>query len=286
MTQVVLSGQLVCADDAELAVVQQHLPRHVELTRAEPGCVSFEVHQTGDALVWQVDETFVDDAAFAAHQERVSASEWGRVTAAIERRYAVTSSAPHVVLRPDEEGVNGYRLLTALVLPRPIAWVSSISADGIGNLAPHSFFTVASAEPPIVQFTSVGAKDTLRNVVATREFTISLASRPLIDQVNASSATYDADVDEAEELGIAMSPSAVVAPPRVAASPASLECRLHDTLVVGDSTLVLGEVVAVTVDPAVLVDGRPVFDRLAPLSRLGGSEWGLPPEVVRVTRPR
>jgi flavin reductase (DIM6/NTAB) family NADH-FMN oxidoreductase RutF len=191
----------------------------------------------------------------------------------------------HLVLRPGAHGVNGYRLLTALVVPRPIAWVSSLSAAGIGNLAPHSFFTVASADPPIVQFTSVGRKDTLRNILETGEFTISLASRPLIDDVNASSASFEPGIDEARELGIAMEPSAEVRPPRVAASPASLECRLHDTLEVGDSTLVLGRVVAVTLDPDVMDDGRPVFDRLAPLSRLGGSEWGLPPEVVSVTRP-
>lgn len=192
----------------------------------------------------------------------------------------------HLVLRPGDQGVDGYRLLTALVVPRPIAWVSSISAAGVGNLAPHSFFTVASADPPIVQFTSVGAKDTLRNVLETAEFTISLASRPLMDEVNASSATYDAEVDEAQELEIDMAASAVVAPPRVAASPASLECRLHDTLDVGDSTVVFGLVVAVTVDADAMVDGRPSFDRLAPLSRLGGDEWGLPGEVVSIRRPR
>ncbi|TQK72915.1 flavin reductase family protein [Nocardioides sp. SLBN-35] len=192
----------------------------------------------------------------------------------------------HRVLRPGVDGVNGYRLLTALVVPRPIAWVSSTSAAGIGNLAPHSFFTVASADPPIVQFTSVGAKDTLRNVLETREFTISLASRPLIDEVNASSAAFEHGVDEARELGIAMAASVEVGPPRVAASPASLECRLHDTVAVGDSTLVLGLVVAVTLDPDVLVEGRPAFDLLAPLSRLGGNEWGLPPEVVSRARPR
>ncbi|MCR1785840.1 flavin reductase family protein [Nocardioides carbamazepini] len=194
-------------------------------------------------------------------------------------------ASEHLVLRPGEDGVNGYRWLTGLVVPRPIAWVSSISAAGIGNLAPHSFFTVASARPPVVQFTSVGAKDTLSNVLATREFTISVASRPLLGAVNASSATYEAGVDEARELDIEMRPSVVVAPPRVAASPASLECRLIRTVPVGDSTIVLGEVVAVTVDPDVLVDGRPSPERLAPISRLGGDEWGLPPEVIRVPRP-
>jgi quinol monooxygenase YgiN len=88
MPQVVLSGQLVCASDDEVAVVQRHLPRHIDLTRAEQGCISFEVHQTDDPFVWQVDERFVDDVAFDAHQARVAASVWGRVTAGIERRYS------------------------------------------------------------------------------------------------------------------------------------------------------------------------------------------------------
>lgn len=195
-------------------------------------------------------------------------------------------ASEHLVLRPGEPDVNAYRLLTALVVPRPIAWVSTLSADGVGNLAPHSFFTIASASPPVVQFTSVGAKDTLRNVEETGEFTISLASEPLIDLVNDSSARFEAAVDEADRLGIAMAPSAVVAPPRVAASPASLECRLHRTIPVGDSVLVLGDVVAVTVDPDAVVDGHPALDRLAPLSRLGADEWGLAPRVVTRERPR
>lgn len=84
-----LSGQLICRDVGEVAIVAQHLPEHVELTRAEPGCVMFEVRQTENPLVWQVDELFDDADAFAAHQDRVAASEWGRATAGIERRYTV-----------------------------------------------------------------------------------------------------------------------------------------------------------------------------------------------------
>ena len=87
MPHVKLSGQLICADDREVAIVQQHLPLHQRLSRAEPGCLTFEVVQTDDPRVWQVDEVFADEAAFAAHQERVPRSEWGRATAGIERRY-------------------------------------------------------------------------------------------------------------------------------------------------------------------------------------------------------
>lgn len=90
MDPVELRGSLVCANRDEAATVAHHLARHLELTRAEPGCLSFEVHATDDPLVWSVAETLEDRAAFDAHQERVRASEWGRVTASIERNYIVT----------------------------------------------------------------------------------------------------------------------------------------------------------------------------------------------------
>lgn len=189
------------------------------------------------------------------------------------------------VFRPDEPGVNAYRLLTALVVPRPIAWVSTLSPDGVGNLAPHSFFNVACANPPIVLFTSVGRKDTLRNVESTGEFVVNLATEPLLDLVNASSARFTAGTDESAALDIRMEPSETVAPPRVADSPASIECRLHSTLELGDSTLVLGDVTALTVRDDALVDGHPAMEHLRPLSRLGRNEWGLPPEVIAVDRP-
>lgn len=190
------------------------------------------------------------------------------------------------VFHADDPDVNVYRLLTAVVVPRPIAWVSTLSADGVGNLAPHSFFTVACARPPVVQFTSVTEKDTLRNVVATGEFVVNVASRPLLDAVNDSSAPFSDDVDEAGVLGIEMEPSALVSPPRVAASPASIECRLHSTIDLGDSTVVLGDVVAVTVQGSALDGGHPTMAALQPLSRLGRNEWGLPPEVIAIDRPR
>ncbi len=87
-----------------------------------------------------------------------------------------------------DEGVEPYRLMTALVVPRPIAWISTVDAQGRGNLAPHSFFTVACANPPILAFTSVGEKDTLRNVRETGELVVNLATQPLTDAVNGSSA--------------------------------------------------------------------------------------------------
>ncbi|WP_050947165.1 flavin reductase family protein [Gordonia araii] len=190
------------------------------------------------------------------------------------------------VLRPGVDGVDPYRLLTALVVPRPIAWVASTDADGKGNLAPHSFFTVASVRPPIIAFTSIGPKDTLRNIQATGEFTVSLVSDDAIDAANATSAPVPPDVDEAAAFGVAMRPSTLVAPPHVASSPAAFECRLRHTVGFEESTMVFGDVVAFSIDDEVLVDGHPEFGRLRPVSRLGRDEWGLPPEVVTRARPR
>ena len=189
------------------------------------------------------------------------------------------------VFRCEDPEVNPYQLLTALVVPRPIAWISTLDAHGVGNLAPHSFFNVACARPPIVSFTSVGDKDTLANVVATGEFVVNLATEPLLEKVNDTSARFGPDVDEAEALGIGLEPSSLVAPARVVHSPASLECTLHSTHELGDSTLVLGRVVAITVLDEALVDGHPAMEHLRPVSRLGRDEWGLPPAVVSVTRP-
>lgn len=180
---------------------------------------------------------------------------------------------------------NAYALLNSVVVPRPIAWITSLGPDGVGNLAPHSFFNVACARPPIVSFASVGRKDTLRNVLATGHFVVNLVSADLAELANASSAPFDPDVDEAETLGVALEPSAIVPVPRVADSPASIECRLHSSIKLGNSHLVLGDVLAITVADEALVDGHPSMESLRPMSRLGRDEWGLPPEVVHLTRP-
>ena len=188
--------------------------------------------------------------------------------------------------RPGDENVSAYKLLTALVVPRPIAWVTTLSAEGTVNLAPHSFYTVACARPPIVQFTSVGDKDTLRNVLDTGEFVVNLAHGPLIDAVNNSSASFAPDQSEPAQLGITMEPSSLVRPPRVKDSPAAIECTLHSTVELGDSTLVLGSVVLVVVADEVLVDGHPEYHLLDPLARLGKDEWGVRTQVTSLRRPR
>lgn len=189
-------------------------------------------------------------------------------------------------LDPDASDVDAYRLLTSIVVPRPIAWISTLSANGVGNLAPHSFFGVASANPPMVTFTSVGAKDTVRNVRETGEFVISSSTEQMMEAVNSTSAPFGPDVDEADALDVEMATSVTVAPSRVAGSPASIECAVHTILDIGDSVLVIGRVLQFTVDEDVMVDGEPDYDRMRPVTRLGGQLWGLPSPTVSVARPQ
>lgn len=176
------------------------------------------------------------------------------------------------------------RLLKSVVVPRPIAWVSSISEDGVANLAPHSFFTVASEEPPIVQFTSVGTKDTLSNVTSTGEFVICLANLSLVEQVNSTGTDYPSEVDEFEAVGLAVEASETVRPPRVADSPVAIECRTETTVSFGASSVVFGRVTCIAIEEAVLEDGHPEISLLAPLARLGRNQWSTIGEVMEIDR--
>lgn len=179
-----------------------------------------------------------------------------------------------------------YRLLTAVVVPRPIAWVSSVSPEGIDNVAPHSFFTVASTKPPIVQFTSVGEKDSLRNITGSGEFVVNLAPAALLEEVNATGTNFPPHLSEFDAAGLTREPSLTVAAPRVKESPAVLECCLHSVLPIGDSTLVFGEVTHAAVNDTVLDGSHPRIDLLEPLARLGLDEWGTLGEIQDRTRIR
>ena len=176
-------------------------------------------------------------------------------------------------LDPAELGSGIYPWLTSVVVPRPIAWVSSRSPEGVDNLAPHSFFTVAGIDPPVVSFTSVGHKDSLRNILATREFVVSVCTEPLMEKVNLTGTDFPEDTSEYDAAGLRREPSVRVAPPRVGESPVALECRLVDTRAFGICTVVFGQVVHLAVDERVLREGRPAIDLLRPVARLGANEW-------------
>jgi flavin reductase (DIM6/NTAB) family NADH-FMN oxidoreductase RutF len=177
-----------------------------------------------------------------------------------------------------------YLFLNSVVIPRPIAWVSSRSASGVDNLAPHSFFTVSSVDPPIVQFTSVGRKDSQENVEQTREFVVCLTPAALLDQVNATATNFPPGISEFDAVGLEREPSLRVAPPRVAASPVALECVLHEIISFGASTVVMGRVVLAAISDAAMRDGRPAVDLLRPTSRLGGNLWAEVGPLTEITR--
>jgi flavin reductase (DIM6/NTAB) family NADH-FMN oxidoreductase RutF len=179
-----------------------------------------------------------------------------------------------------------YALLNSVVVPRPIAWVSTRSAEGVLNLAPHSFFTVSSVQPPMVQFTSVGRKDSLNNVEATREFVVNFAAEQLYEQVNASGTNFPPEISEFEAIGVTTEPSRTIAVPRVAESPVALECTLHTTVELGDCTLVIGQVRHLAIDDTMLDGDHPDIHRLRPLARLGKDEWTTLGEVRSISRIR
>ncbi|MFD7665616.1 flavin reductase family protein [Streptomyces sp. NPDC059788] len=179
-----------------------------------------------------------------------------------------------------------YRLLTATVVPRPIAWVSTVSAEGVANVAPHSFFTIACVAPPILQFSAVGRKDTLRNVEETGQFVVNFAPEELATKINETATDFPHGVSEFDEVGLTAEPSLRVKPPRVAASPVAFECELHSTTRFGDSTVVFGRVVHAVVAEEVMADGHPEVRKLRPLSRLGRDEWGTLGDVRDISRIR
>lgn len=180
----------------------------------------------------------------------------------------------------------------ALVAPRPIGWISSVSAAGIRNLAPYSFFNAFSSRPPIVGFSSEGRKDSVANVEATGSFVANIVSADLAEAMNATSAPLAPEVDEFEAAGLAAAASVNVAAPRVARAKAALECRYLQTVPLSGADgrearafLVLGEVVGVHLDESILTDGLVDAAKLRPLSRLGYHDYAVVETVFSMARP-
>jgi len=184
----------------------------------------------------------------------------------------------------------------AIVGPRPIGWISTRSASGVNNLAPYSFFNAFNYVPPIIGFASIGYKDTLRNIEETGEFVWNLTTRVLAEAMNQSCAAVGPEVSEFALAGLTPLGSTVVAPPRVAESPVTFECKRTQILQLQgadgaqvDTWLVLGEVVAVHIDKALLKDG--VYDTAAAghVLRGGGPADYFtvgPEQLFRMHRPR
>lgn len=189
-------------------------------------------------------------------------------------------------LRPgDWQARQVYFLMTGLVVPRPIAWVSTLSEDGTRNVAPHSYFNVVAHDPPHVVFSSSSVKDTLRNVRAGGEFVVNLTTQHVLEQMNATAADLPPGEDEFAWFGIDAAPSQVVAPPRVADAVAHLECRAVQEVEAGNGHIVIGEVVHVHVAPQVWRDGRVDPELLDPVCRLAGTGYARLGEVFKLPRP-
>lgn len=184
------------------------------------------------------------------------------------------------------EGRAPYFLITSLVVPRPIAWVSSVSADGVLNVAPHSYFNAISSNPWIVHFTSTGEKDTLRNVRATGEFVVNVVTRELVDEMNFTSADFPPGESEFEWARLEPAPSVRVAPPRVARARVAFECRVNEIVSKGNGHMVFGDVLLAHVDEALFVDGRVEPHLLRPVGRLGGALYtDASGDVFKLPRP-
>ncbi|MHB1238686.1 MAG: flavin reductase family protein [Gallionella sp.] len=175
---------------------------------------------------------------------------------------------------PSQHSVaDNYKLLTNLVVPRPIAWVTSLNANGVVNLAPFSFFNAVGANP-LYLIISIGltdageTKDTARNILAGGEFVVNLVTEELFGAMNISAADFPEGESELEASRLHTAPSAKVKPPRVAESQASMECKLHSSQLLGKNTLVIGEVVMFHVADH-LMGPRLHVNNFAPIGRLG-----------------
>lgn len=193
--------------------------------------------------------------------------------------------------------VDNYRRLTEVVIPRPIALVATVDPDGVTNLAPFSFFTVVSSNPPFIAFAphlagrNGSKKDTLRNVEQVGEFTVSVVTEEIAERVNSCAAPLPYGDSEFEHSGLTPLPAGRVKAPLVAESPASLECTLEEIRTYGDEggagSLIIGRVVLMHLDPEVRdpVEGRVLPERLRAVGRMGGSLWCRTRDTFPLARP-
>jgi flavin reductase (DIM6/NTAB) family NADH-FMN oxidoreductase RutF len=181
----------------------------------------------------------------------------------------------------------------AIVSPRPIGWITSMSAKGEINLAPYSFFNAVSDAPPIVLFSSEGRKDSLAFVEETKEFVCSLAVFDLRHAVVTSGIAFPRGINEMEQAGLVAAPSRLVRPPRVAASPCALECKLLQIVELNDLDgqpahrhVAFGQVIGVHIDDRFIKDGRLDTAAMQPIARCGYSDYAVVDKVISIVRPR
>ncbi len=178
------------------------------------------------------------------------------------------------VRETDEETL--FRIVTGLIVPRPIGWVSTVSSGGVNNLAPFSFFNAVNDSPPVLMVSVSDRddgtpKDTVRNILETGEFVVNVVSEDLVDKMVLTSEEFPPEVDEFEVAKLTPEPSRAVKPPRVREAKAKFECRLLKHEKVYDTHLILGEALLIEVDEGCINgEGRVRYEELRPVGRLGG----------------
>ena len=187
-----------------------------------------------------------------------------------------------------------YKLLTGIIIPRPIGWISTISEDGINNLAPFSYFNAVGDDPPHVMFSTVHSnnsnKDTLNNVLATKQFVVNMVTEDLVAQMNMTSHPISANESEFELAGLTPIASSLVLPPRVKESKITMECEMvhHYKLEnskTGGATIVIGKIVLFHIDESVLLENYKInLETYQPIARLAGSNYSKIGEIFSLKR--
>jgi len=195
----------------------------------------------------------------------------------------------------DNSNHSVYSYLVGGISPRPIAWVSTLSEEGVANIAPYSFFTVASCNPPVLSVTQVNPrdnanKDTLNNLLATKECVVNYVSHSLVEQMNQSCADYPRDVSEFDAANIQRTPSQLVSVPSVAASKVRYECKLREVITISDEPsggqMMLLDVVGIFLDDTVLVNGYIDPTRLDAVGKMGGDYFSTTKDKFALKRPQ
>ena len=197
---------------------------------------------------------------------------------------------------PRDHGLP-YNPWKALVVPRPIGWISTQSAAGGNNLAPFSYFNSVADFPPMVMFAPIGpkpngdGKDTYQNILQTQQFVVNLVNADLAAAMNASSEHFDSDVDEFSVAGVTPAPCIHVVPPRVAQAPVSLECILVSSITLPtdkppiQNNLIIGKVVGIHIDENILTNGMVDISKYKPLARLGYFDYLVATATLSIGRP-
>lgn len=198
-----------------------------------------------------------------------------------------------MVVNPAESSLNNYKLLIGAIVPRPIAFVSTVSAAGVFNLAPFSFFNAVCAEPPVITFACgcrIPEKDTLANVRTTGEFVVNIVTEDIAERMNVCSGEYPPGVSEFQVSGLTAVASDLVRAPRVAESPVNLECRVVQIVDVSKKplggSLVIGEVVCFHIDEGLATNFRIDAEKLRAVGRLGGDQYTRTRDRFSMVRPR